>query len=93
MAALSALRCVRQRRGARAQQEEALRMATELGYLLDPQPEGIRVMGPAEAPVLRVKNEFRYQILLKAARRTILRDVLNNCGPSLRKKNGTRPRL
>ena len=57
-------------------QEEALRMATQLGYLLDPQPEGIRVMGPAEAPVLRVKNEFRYQILLKAARRTLLRDVL-----------------
>jgi primosomal protein N' (replication factor Y) len=57
-------------------QEEALRMSTELGYLLDPQPEGVRVMGPAEAPVLRVKSEFRYQILLKAARRTVLRDVL-----------------
>ena len=42
-------------------------MATELGYLLDPQPEGMRVMGPAEAPVLKVKSEFRYQILLKAA--------------------------
>ena len=24
-------------------------------------------MGPAEAPVARLKNEFRYQILLKAA--------------------------
>jgi len=58
-------------------QEEALRMSTELGYLLDPQPEGIRVMGPAEAPVLKVKSEFRYQILLKAARRSVLRDVLN----------------
>jgi primosomal protein N' (replication factor Y) len=57
-------------------QEEALRMATQLGYLLDPQPEGIRVMGPAEAPVLKVKSEFRYQILLKAARRTTLRDTL-----------------
>jgi primosomal protein N' (replication factor Y) len=57
-------------------QEEALRMATELGYLLDPQPEGIRVLGPAEAPVLKVKSEFRYQILLKAARRSVLREVL-----------------
>ena len=57
-------------------QEEALRMATQLGYLLDPQPEGVRVIGPAEAPVLRVKNEFRYQILLKAARRIYLRDAL-----------------
>jgi primosomal protein N' (replication factor Y) len=58
-------------------QEEALRKATELGYLLEPAPEGVRVMGPAEAPVPRLKNEFRYQILLKAAKRTILRDVLN----------------
>ena len=58
-------------------QEEALRMSTELGYLLDPQPEGVRVMGPAEAPVLKVKSEFRYQILLKAARRSVLRDILN----------------
>jgi len=57
-------------------QEEALRMSTQLGYLLDPQPEGVRVMGPAEAPVLRVKSEFRYQILLKAARRPVLRDTL-----------------
>ena len=58
-------------------QEEALRMSTELGYLLDPQPEGVKVMGPAEAPVLRVKSEFRYQILLKAAKRSILRETLN----------------
>jgi primosomal protein N' (replication factor Y) len=57
-------------------QEEALRMATQLGYLLNPAPDGIRVMGPAEAPVLRLRNEFRYQILLKAAKRTILRETL-----------------
>lgn len=60
-----------------ASQEEALRLATELSYLLTPAPEGIRVMGPAEAAILRVKNDFRYQILLKAARRTVLRNVVN----------------
>ncbi len=60
-----------------SKQEDALRMSTGLGYLLDPQPEGVRVMGPAEAPVLRVKSEFRYQILLKAAKRSVLREVLN----------------
>ncbi len=59
-------------------QEEALRMATQLGYLLNPPPEGVRVMGPAEAPVLRVRSEYRYQILLKAARRATLRQVLQN---------------
>ncbi|MBV9302982.1 MAG: primosomal protein N' [Acidobacteriaceae bacterium] len=57
-------------------QEDALRLATQLGFILTPPPEGVRVMGPAEAPVLKLKNEFRYQILLKGARRPILRNVL-----------------
>lgn len=59
-------------------QEEALRMADQLGFVVNPAPPGIRVMGPAEAPVLRLKNEFRYQILLKAANRPLLREVLND---------------
>lgn len=54
-------------------QEQALRMASEIGFILNPQAEGVRVIGPAEAPVLRVKNEFRYQILVKAAKRSVLR--------------------
>jgi primosomal protein N' (replication factor Y) len=58
-------------------QEDALRMASQLSYLLTPPPEGVRVMGPAEAPVLRVRNEYRYQILLKAAHRKTLRQVLH----------------
>jgi primosomal protein N' (replication factor Y) (superfamily II helicase) len=58
-------------------QEVALRMASELGYLLNPQPEGVRVMGPAEAPVPRIQEEYRYQILLKAAKRPILREHVN----------------
>jgi primosomal protein N' (replication factor Y) len=57
-------------------QEEALRLSSQLGILLNPAPEGVRVLGPAEAPVLRVRNEFRYQIFLKAAKRTILRDTI-----------------
>ena len=48
-------------------------MATQLGYVLMPPPEGVRVVGPAEAPVPRLKNEYRYQILLKAAKRSLLR--------------------
>ncbi|MBV9613705.1 MAG: primosomal protein N' [Acidobacteriaceae bacterium] len=59
-------------------QEEALRMATQLEFVLNPAPPGIRVVGPAQAPILRLKNEFRYQILLKAATRPRLREVLNN---------------
>lgn len=58
-------------------QEDALRMATAIGYLLTPPPEGTKVMGPAEAPVPRLKNEYRYQILLKSAQRSTLRKTLD----------------
>jgi primosomal protein N' (replication factor Y) len=33
-------------------------------------------MGPAAAPVLRVKSEYRYQMLLKTASRKRLSEVL-----------------
>jgi len=59
-------------------QEEALRMSTQLGHVLMPSPESVRVMGPAEAPVLRLKNEFRYQLLIKAAKRPVLREALKD---------------
>jgi primosomal protein N' (replication factor Y) (superfamily II helicase) len=58
-------------------QEEALRMSAELGGLLDPAPEGIKVLGPAEAPVQRLHNEFRYQLLIKAANRRVLNAQLS----------------
>jgi primosomal protein N' (replication factor Y) len=57
-------------------QEEALRMATALGFLLTPQPPQTRVMGPAEAPVPRLRDEFRYQILIKATKRSVLRSAV-----------------
>jgi primosomal protein N' (replication factor Y) len=57
-------------------QEQALAMSAELGQLLDPPPEGMKVLGPAEAPVPRLRNEFRYQLLLKAASRKRLNEVL-----------------
>ena len=37
-----------------------------------PPPEKLRIMGPAEAPVPRLKNEYRYQFLIKAASRKAL---------------------
>jgi primosomal protein N' (replication factor Y) len=56
--------------------EMAMRMSTELGYLLNPPPETLRVMGPAEAPVPRLKNEYRYQFLIKASSRKALNELL-----------------
>jgi primosomal protein N' (replication factor Y) len=56
--------------------EMAMRMSSELGHRLLPPPEQIRVMGPAEAPVPRLKNEYRYQFLIKAASRKTLNELL-----------------
>ena len=57
-------------------QEDALRMSTELGQHLTPAPENMRIMGPAEAPVQRLKAEYRYQTLIKAASRKALNALL-----------------
>ncbi len=59
-------------------QEDAFAMSVELGRLLDPAPEGLKVLGPAEAPVPKLKSEFRYQLLLKAADRKRLNDTLRD---------------
>ena len=57
-------------------QEMAMRMGSELSVLLTPPPEKLRIMGPAEAPVPRLKNEYRYQFLVKAASRKALNELL-----------------
>ena len=57
-------------------QEAAMRMSSDLAVLLVPPPEKLKVMGPAEAPVPRLKNEYRYQFLVKAASRKALNELL-----------------
>jgi primosomal protein N' (replication factor Y) len=57
-------------------QEEALRMSAELGNMLNPAPEGLKVLGPSEAPVPRLKQEYRYQLLIKAVNRKNLNECL-----------------
>jgi primosomal protein N' (replication factor Y) (superfamily II helicase) len=57
-------------------QEEAMRMSSEIAHLLTPAPENIKVLGPAEAPVPRLKNEYRYQLLVKAKDRRALNQTL-----------------
>jgi len=59
-----------------AKQEDALRMSTELGHHLTPAPENMKIMGPAEAPVPRLKAEFRYQLLIKSGSRKELNALL-----------------
>jgi primosomal protein N' (replication factor Y) len=61
----------------RAEKKEmAMRLSSELGLLIMPPPEKLRIMGPAEAPVPRLKNEYRYQFLVKAASRKTLNELL-----------------
>ena len=57
-------------------QEVAMRMSTELAHSLAPWPEGLKVLGPAEAAVSRLKSEYRYQFLIKAAGRKTLNEFL-----------------
>ena len=56
--------------------EEALERSAALGRLLRPAPDGVKVLGPAAAPVARLKNEYRYQMLLKADSRKRLNEIL-----------------
>jgi primosomal protein N' (replication factor Y) len=57
-------------------QEDALRMSSEVAHLLTPPPENIKIIGPAEAAVPRLKNEYRYQLLIKAKDRRALNTTL-----------------
>jgi primosomal protein N' (replication factor Y) len=56
--------------------EEALAWSGLLGRHLQELPEGLRMMGPAAAPISKLKTEYRYQFLLKAVSRKSLAQVL-----------------
>ena len=70
-----------------AKQEDALRMSTELGHHVTPAPENMRIMGPAEAPVQRLKAEFRYQLLIKSTSRKELNALLRKVQDFGRERN------
>ena len=57
-------------------EEDALQRSAALGRLLRPAPEGVSILGPAAASLSRLKNEYRYQMILKASSRKRLTDVL-----------------
>jgi len=53
--------------------EEVLAISTQLGkWLAANRPEIVRVLGPAPAPVPRIKRIYRYHLLLKSERRDAL---------------------
>jgi primosomal protein N' (replication factor Y) len=59
--------------------EEVLAIATQLGrWLAANRPETVRVLGPAPAPLPRIKRVYRYHLLLKSERRDALGATLRS---------------
>jgi primosomal protein N' (replication factor Y) len=61
--------------------DEALRWSGVLGkWFENTRHEGIRVLGPAAAPILRLKRDYRYHFVVKSESReklnTLLRTML-----------------
>ncbi|HEV2522198.1 MAG TPA: primosomal protein N' [Candidatus Acidoferrales bacterium] len=57
--------------------ENAIRWSRQLSAFLAPQESrGVKVLGPAAAPLARLKREYRFQFLLKAPKRAQLTRVL-----------------
>lgn len=57
--------------------EDAMTMSGEIAMLLTPPPDQIRILGPSEAAVPRLKREYRYQLLVKSSSRKILAETLH----------------
>src|SRR5216683_2757423 len=59
--------------------EKAITWSRELSQFLAPHNgEGIRVLGPASAPLARLKTEYRFQFLLKSKRKAQLTKILSS---------------
>jgi primosomal protein N' (replication factor Y) (superfamily II helicase) len=58
--------------------EKAIRWSRRLSeYFALHDAKGIRILGPASAPLARLKREHRFQFLLKSPRRSVLTKVLS----------------
>ena len=60
-----------------AQLEKAIRWSRQLSEFFAPQDgKGIKILGPAAAPLMRLKREHRFQFLLKSPKRSVLGKLL-----------------
>jgi len=58
--------------------EKAIRWSRQLSEYFSPHDgKGLRILGPAAAPLARLKREHRFQFLLKSPRRSVLANVLS----------------
>ncbi|MEW5974549.1 MAG: primosomal protein N' [Acidobacteriota bacterium] len=57
--------------------DEALRIVQALGQIVDQQTDTtFRVLGPTQSPLARLKQQYRFQILIKSKSRSKLREIL-----------------
>jgi primosomal protein N' (replication factor Y) len=60
--------------------ENAIRWSRAIGSYFAPfESKGIKVLGPAAAPLARLREEYRFQFLLKTQRRAVLTEALSGC--------------
>jgi primosomal protein N' (replication factor Y) len=60
--------------------ENAIRWSRALaGYLAPFEKRGVKVLGPAAAPLARLRREYRFQFILKSPHRAALGQVLGGC--------------
>jgi len=58
--------------------DNAIKWSRRLSEYFSPHDgKAVRVLGPASAPLARLKREHRYQFLLKSPRRSVLTKLLN----------------
>jgi primosomal protein N' (replication factor Y) len=56
--------------------QDALEMSRDLGRHLQPVPAGLRLLGPASAPVAKLRTEYRFQFVVKSQNRNDLARLL-----------------
>ena len=52
------------------------------------EPEEVRLLGPAEAPVFRLKGFFRFHFQLQSPSSAVLHQVLRGVVPAVKAPNG-----
>ena len=55
---------------------KAAAMSSELARHLEPTPDGLRLMGPASAPMVKLRTDYRLQFLIKSLSRGLVAQVL-----------------
>ena len=67
--------------------ENAIRWSRALaGYFAPFEERGVKVLGPAAAPLARLREEYRFQFVLKAGQRAALAAALHGCPEFCAKK-------